>query len=197
MWSVYQVGIACYEITSQWYTINKTLKLKAQVILNCWYLPSGKCSIMTQKTKESYLSYRIGFNYHSLQTSRVLKKAVLRSSETPVIADPVTAAVHLRRKKSSNSPQGKPHNLRNYCSYPLLWVQFDISLPLTNLFMWMSFQPLAQRAATFVSIPWLSSLCLGVASPLPFPPLLIIRSVPVTPISISVSPILVQAMRCA
>jgi hypothetical protein len=26
MWSVYQVGIAYYEITSQWYTVNKTLK---------------------------------------------------------------------------------------------------------------------------------------------------------------------------
>jgi hypothetical protein len=32
MWSVYQVGIAYYEITSQWYTANKTLLLKTDFI---------------------------------------------------------------------------------------------------------------------------------------------------------------------
>jgi hypothetical protein len=108
------------------------------------YQRTGLCSIMTQKAKELYLSYKLEFNYHSFQTSRVLKMTVLRSSETPRIDDPVTAAAHLRRTKSSKAPLGKPQNSRTYCSYSLLWVQFkgqmfDMSLPLTNfLCEWVS-----------------------------------------------------------
>ena len=106
---------------------------------------------MNQKARALLLSCRLEFNYHSSQITVFLKKTLLHSYETPGIDGSLNAASDFRR----TAPLGKPHNLQLHSVVGAVQRSkvWHISSSLTNVFMWMSSQPLAQRLEAFVSIP--------------------------------------------